>query len=133
MDRITFARRKRIPGINIVPLVDVLTVLLFFFLVTMQVKTQSILNITVPEIKTAGKNALTEEIVIAIDTEGSLFLNNQPVEKDVFDAAIKLAGEMTPEIPILLVADENVPLRFVTQVMDTCRSNRLNKIRIQAR
>ena len=31
-------RRRRGPSINIVPLVDVLTVLLFFFLVTMQFK-----------------------------------------------------------------------------------------------
>ena len=43
-------RRRRRPMINIVPLVDVLTVLLFFFLVTMQFKQVSTLNIMVPKI-----------------------------------------------------------------------------------
>ena len=38
--------RRRPPSINIVPLVDVLTVLLFFFMVTMQFKQSSTLNIT---------------------------------------------------------------------------------------
>ncbi|MGB0343892.1 MAG: ExbD/TolR family protein, partial [Coraliomargarita sp.] len=37
-------RGRRAPAINIVPLVDVLTVLVFFFMVTMQFKTMSALN-----------------------------------------------------------------------------------------
>ncbi len=50
-----------------------------------------------------------------------------------FEEAIKLAGELTPDLPILLVADEEVPLKHVTTVMDVCRSNKLNKIRLQSR
>ena len=49
-------RRQRKLYVNIVPLVDVLTVLLFFFIVTMQFKEIKVLNITMPEIKTAGIN-----------------------------------------------------------------------------
>ena len=62
--------RLRKPYVNIVPLVDVLTVLLFFFIVTMQFKQFKVLNITMPEIRTAGINQLDEQIVIAIDEIG---------------------------------------------------------------
>ncbi len=127
------SHRRRMPSINIVPLVDVLTVLLFFFMVTMQFKQISALNITVPEIKTAGKNDVKEQITIALSPEGEVYLNNQLVEMPEFEAAIKLAGELTPDLPILLVADEDVPLKHVTEVMDVCRSNKLNKIRLQSR
>jgi len=127
------SQRRRNPSINIVPLVDVLTVLLFFFMVTMQFKQISSLNITVPEIKTAGKNDVKERITIALSPNGEIYLNNQLIEMPQFEEAIKLAGELTPDLPILLVADEEVPLRFVTTVMDVCRSNRLNKIRLQSR
>ena len=127
------SHRRRMPAINIVPLVDVLTVLLFFFMVTMQFKQISSLNITVPEIKTAGKNEVKEQITIALSPEGEVYLNNQLIEMPEFEAAIKLAGEMTPDLPILLVADENVPLKHVTEVMDVCRGNKLNKIRLQSR
>lgn len=126
-------RRRRSPTINIVPLVDVLTVLLFFFLVTMQFKQVSSLNITVPKIETAGENEIAEQIVIAVSPEGELYLNDRPLMIEQLKNAIKLAGELTPEIPVLLIADENVPLKHVTEVMDICRSNQLNKIRLQSR
>ena len=126
-------RRRRSPTINIVPLVDVLTVLLFFFLVTMQFKQVSTLNITVPKIETAGENEIQERILIALGSEGQIYLNDRPLEKSQFEAAIKLAGELTPELPILLVADEDVSLKFVTEVMDVCRSNQMNTIRLQSR
>ena len=126
-------RRRRTPAINIVPLVDVLTVLLFFFLVTMQFKQVSSLNITVPKIETAGENEITEQIVIAISPEGELYLNDRRIEKAQLENAVELAGELTPEMPVLLIADEEVPLKNVTEVMDICRANQLNKIRLQSR
>jgi len=126
-------RKRRTPSINIVPLVDVLTVLLFFFLVTMQFKQVSALNITVPKIETAGENEISEKIVIAISPEGELFLNDQPLSAEQLESAMALAGELTPDKPILLIADEDVPLKNVTEVMDICRSNQLNKIRLQSR
>jgi biopolymer transport protein ExbD len=126
-------RRRRQPAINIVPLVDVLTVLLFFFLVTMQFKQVSTLNITVPKIETAGENEIREQIVIALSPEGEFYLNDRLVEKPQLEAAMKLAGELTPDMPVLLIADEEVPLKFVTEVMDVCRSHQLNKIRLQSR
>ncbi|MFO8026832.1 MAG: biopolymer transporter ExbD [Opitutales bacterium] len=126
-------RRRRTPSINIVPLVDVLTVLLFFFLVTMQFKQLSALNITVPEIETAGENEIAEQIVIAVSPEGEFYLNDRSVSREQLDEAMALAGELTPEKPVLLIADEEVPLKNVTEVMDICRSNQLNKIRLQSR
>lgn len=126
-------RRRRTPTINIVPLVDVLTVLLFFFLVTMQFKQVSSLNITVPKIETAGENEVAEQIVIAVSPEGEIYLNDRPVDKAQLRNAVELAGELTPEMPVLLIADENVPLKNVTEVMDICRSSQLNKIRLQSR
>lgn len=126
-------RKRRQPTINIVPLVDVLTVLLFFFLVTMQFKQVSALNITVPEIESAGRNEIKEQIVIAISPEGDFYLNDRQLESEQLDTALQLAGENTPNIPILLVADEAVALKYVTQVMDLCRNNQLNEIRLQSR
>jgi biopolymer transport protein ExbD len=126
-------RRRRQPTINIVPLVDVLTVLLFFFLVTMQFKQVSALNITVPKIETAGKNEIKEQIIIALSPEGAVYLNDRLIELSELKAAMQLAGETTPEMPVLLIADEEVPLKHVTEVMDVCRANRLNKIRLQSR
>ena len=126
-------RRRRQPTINIVPLVDVLTVLLFFFLVTMQFKQVSTLNITVPKIETAGKNQIKEQITVALSPEGKVYLDSQELTLKKFRGAMVIAGQLTPDMLILLIADEEVPLKYVTEVMDICRTNQLNKIRLQSR
>ncbi len=126
-------RRRQQPSINIVPLVDVLTVLLFFFLVTMQFKQLTALNILAPEIETAGENKTDLHLVIAVDPEGQFFLDAARIEPDALKAALKLASEATPDVPILLLSDESTPLKYVTQIMDLCRSNQLNTIRLQSR
>lgn len=126
-------RRRRPPTINIVPLVDVLTVLLFFFLVTMQFKQNNALNLVLPEIETAGSNQISEDLLLAISAEGELYLNNQLLEFEALTQAIQLAGELTPEIPVLIMADEAAALKHVTRVMDLCRKHQLNQIRLQSR
>ena len=126
-------RRRHKTGINIVPLVDVLMVLIFFFLMTMQFKNVEVLNITPPKIETAGSNQLTDQILIAVSPKGELYLNNQPVTEAILRNALKLAGENNADQPVLLVSDEETPLKYVTQVMDWCRGNQLNKIKLKSR
>ena len=126
-------RRRRPPTINIVPLVDVLTVLLFFFLVTMQFKQNSTLNLVLPEIETAGSNQISENLLLAISAEGELYLNHQLMEFEALAQAIQLAGQLNPEIPVLIMADEAVALKHVTRVMDLCRRHQLDQIRLQSR
>jgi biopolymer transport protein ExbD len=126
-------RRRKAPTINIVPLVDVLTVLLFFFLVTMQFKQNSTLNLVLPEIETAGSNQISENLLLAISAQGELYLNNQLLAFEALEQAIQLAGQLSPEVPVLIMADEAAALKHVTRVMDLCRQHQLNQIRLQSR
>ena len=127
------SRQRRKPSINIIPLVDVLTVLLFFFLVTMQFKSEKTLNISIPEIKTAGINQLNEKILISVDANERLYLNQEPVDLRILEEAIEINGDLNPNLPVLIMADETTELRLIAQIMDICRSHNLNKIRLQSR
>ena len=126
-------RRQRKPYVNIVPLVDVLTVLLFFFIVTMQFKQFKVLNITMPEIRTAGINQLDEQIVIAIDEIGEKFYNGIPVSIEQLNESLVTASEMKADFSVLIMADEGTELKKITEVMDLCRNNQFNQIRLQSR
>ncbi len=126
-------RRRKKPGINILPLLDVLMVILFFFLITMQFKQVRTLNLVLPEIQTAGSNLLSDKIVLSVDAEGALLYNNTPVTELQFTVSLKSAAEIGQNRQVLLLADEETPLRRVTWIMDQCRSNGLEKIRIQSR
>ena len=126
-------RRRKKPGINILPLLDVLMVILFFFLITMQFRQVRTLNLVLPEIQTAGSNLLSDKIVLSVDAEGAVLYNNTPVTELQFTVSLKSAAEIGQNRQVLLLADEETPLRKVTWIMDQCRSNGFEKIRIQSR
>ena len=76
-------RRKR-PEMNLVPLIDVLVMLIFFAFVTMQFRSASTLNITLPKVETAGKNEFRGNVTIGSGKDGDLSFNG----KDVTDAQL---------------------------------------------
>ena len=119
--------------INIVPLVDVLIVLIFFFLVSMQFRDTNALNIIVPEIETAGKNNISQAIEIAVNANNEVFFNGIRLNTDDLKRTLDLAADVSKEQTVLLIADEGSVLKSITGVMDACQEAGLEKIRLQAR
>lgn len=126
-------KKRRKTEINIVPLVDVLTVLIFFFLMTTQFRQDDVLNISVPEMRTAGQSRVQDNLIIAVTSDGRLFLNEQRISWEEMQDALRVAGSINPNQTILLVADEEAPLRHVTNIIDVSRESGLNRIRLRAR
>ena len=127
------SKSRKKPRIDVVPLIDVLMVLIIFFLVTMQFRDLRALNIKLPKIDTAGSNLMSNELIVSISQEGDFFINSKKVEFEKLAQVLK-ATSLLPQKPVILVvADENVPLRHVTQVVDLCRENSLEDFRLQAR
>ncbi|MCC5842007.1 MAG: biopolymer transporter ExbD [Opitutales bacterium] len=126
-------KRRRKPEINIIPLIDVLVVLIFFFLVSMQFRNLTLLQLTLPDIQTAGREQATEQIEIGITPAGDLFFNGQRVTEAELEARIQEVAARNRTQPVLILADEESLLRSVTFVMDTCRRAGLDRIRLQSR
>ena len=127
------SRSRKKPKIDVVPLIDVLMVLIIFFLVTMQFRDLRALNIKLPKIDTAGSNLMSNELIVSISQEGDFFINSKKVDFEKLSQALEATALLTRKPVILVVADENVPLRHVTQVVDLCRKNGLEDFRLQAR
>ena len=132
MSSIYQKRRKR-PELNLVPLIDVLVMLIFFAFVTMQFKQATTMNLTLPKVETAGKSELKDSLTISIAKDGTVDFEGQHATMETLDALIRKIGGVTKDITVVIRSDENTPLRFVTQAMDTCRKQGLNKIRLQSR
>jgi biopolymer transport protein ExbD len=118
---------------NLVPLIDVLTMLIFFSFVTMQFKSGSTLNITLPKVDTAGKNEFKGSVTIAIGKEGQMDFNGKPTTDDQLVSLLGEVRKIDRNIPVLIQADETTPLKRLAFVMDTCRKVGLNKFSLQAR
>jgi biopolymer transport protein ExbD len=126
-------RRRKRPELNLVPLIDVLVMLIFFAFVTMQFKSATTLNITVPKVQTAGQNQFTGKVEIGIDKDGKISYNGRLVELAQIQGLLEEVKRVNKDTPILVRADETSHFGIVTQIWDACRRIGLNKVVMQTR
>ncbi len=127
------ARPRRRPELNLVPLIDVLVMLIFFSFVTMQFKSATTLNITLPKVDTAGKNEFKGTVTIAIDKDGRLAFNDKRVTDDELMGLLQQVHDVDKDIPVLIKADEVTQLKKLAFVMDACQKTGLTKFSLQTR
>ena len=128
-----YQRRRKRPELNLVPLIDVLVMLIFFAFVTMQFKSATMLNITLPKIATAGKNEFKGSVTIEIDEKGELSFNGKIVSEAELMVALKQVHDINADFPVLIKADEKSQVKKLAFVMDACRQTGLNKFSLQSR
>lgn len=126
-------RRRKRPELNLVPLIDVLVLLVFFSFVTMQFRSSATLNITLPKVETAGKNEFKGPVTIGITKEGVLSFNGKDATEDQLAELLRQVRDLDKDTPVLIRADEDTPLKTVTFVMDACRKSGLTRFSLQSR
>ena len=126
-------RRRRRPEMNLLPLIDVLVMLIFFAFVTMQFRSAATLNITLPKVETAGKNEFKGTVTIGIDKDGVLTFNGERATEAELEQLLIQVRNIDRDIPVLIRADETTPLKTLAFVMDACRKTGLNKFSLQSR
>ncbi|MDB6167157.1 MAG: Biopolymer transport protein ExbD/TolR [Verrucomicrobia bacterium] len=127
-----YRKRRKRPEMNLVPLIDVLVMLIFFAFVTMQFKSAATLNITLPKVETAGKNEFRGNVTISIDKNGAMTFNGKPVTDDQIQPLLAQVHNVDKDIPVLIKADVTTQLGKVTFVWDACRKNGMMKISLQS-
>ena len=128
-----YPHRRKKREMNLLPLIDVLVMLIFFAFVTMQFRSASTLNITLPKIETAGKNEFKGSVTIAVDKTGTISFNGKIASKEQLQELLRRVRNIDRDIPVLIRADKGTPLENVTFIMDACRKNSLNKFSLQAK
>lgn len=129
-------RRRRRPEINIVPLIDVLIVLVFFFLMTMQFRTMDRLDIDLPAAEAAGRGDSLERVVIAIDAEGQFFwvdggAEPEPLTQEALKDRLRAASASAQEATYLVKADKETPVKHLTWLLDTAKQLELPRLSLQ--
>jgi biopolymer transport protein ExbD len=128
-----YQKRRKRPELNLVPLIDVLVMLIFFAFVTMQFRSATMLNITLPKISTAGKNEFKGTVTIGIDKEGLVSFNGKNVTDEELLGLLKQIHDVNKDYPVLIKADESSQVKKLAFVMDSCRQAGLSKFSLQAR
>jgi biopolymer transport protein ExbD len=115
-------RKRRAPSIIIVSLVDILTILLIFFVVsTTFKKDQPEVQINLPESKTATKApAELEHAVVTVDETDAIKLDGRPVDVDELERAVRDLSQ-TRKASLALQADRKASFGTIIKVMDALK------------
>jgi len=116
-----FERGKRIRiHLDIAPLIDIVLLLLIFFMLTSNFIMQPGIKITLPKAKTS-KPQKEENIIVFITEDNEIYLNERKISidelKDTLEEKLKKVQKKT----VILKADEKINLGLAVQVMDIAK------------
>ncbi len=122
MLNITAARRGRKASVelNIAPLIDMVFILLIFFLVTTSFVKETGLDVNRPSAKTATQKNMAN-ILIGIGQNGQIYMEKREIDIRAVRANVERALAETPESPVVIVADKESKAGIIIDVMDGCR------------
>ena len=115
-------RKRRAPSIIIVSLVDILTILLIFFVVsTTFKKEQPQVQINLPESKTATTApAELEHAIVTVDKDNNIKLDGKSVSSDELEEAVRNLPPTRKSSLVLQAADE-ASWQTIVKVMDALK------------
>lgn len=107
-------------GIDISPLIDMVFILLIFFMVTTTFDKDQKLDINRPGASSAT-TASTKSIRVAIEASGRIWLNGQETRSWVLQSRVREILDQDRKQPVLVVTDKGVPADILIEVVDQCR------------
>lgn len=111
------------PGFQITPMLDIVFLLLFFF-VTTQIFSQweTELEVKLPTAETGRiPGRLPGEVIINIKADGAMVVNGQALDQAGLEALLARVVELFPGHPVLIRADRRTAYEHVIRVLDLCR------------
>ena len=131
--------------VNLTPLIDVVCLLLIFFMVTTTFDRHARLKVSLPESSVKSTQQQDNPLVLAIDAKGNYFLNDRQIvnqQLDTLKQAIRkvltqqagaqdnVADVDYSKVSLVLRADGNAPHKSVVRAMDAASQLGLTKLSI---
>jgi len=115
--------RPEIFGFQIAPMVDILLVLLVFFIVTWNFSlSEKELDVKIPTASHAKESdAYVGQVVVNVKTDGSIVFNRQAISAEDLVAKLRELAKLYPDQAVILRGDQNANYKYIVNVLDLCR------------
>ncbi len=121
------------PEINLTSLIDVVFLLLIFFMVSTTFERQALLRLELPEASTAESENLPDVVEFIVTGDGRLFVGDQELvdaRQPTVQAAIARRFRDNPDAVLVLRADGEAPHRLVVRVLDSAAAEGIHQVSI---
>jgi biopolymer transport protein ExbD len=117
--------------VNIAPLMDMVFILLIFFIVTTSFTKETGVDVTKPKASSA-ETLEKENVLIAITKEGSIHIHERQVDLPMLGGILKRLTAEKPNRSAVIVSDRDAPTGRVVDVIDECNNAGIKKVSIAA-
>ncbi|HGX94012.1 MAG TPA: biopolymer transporter ExbD [Candidatus Tenderia sp.] len=128
--------RREEPSVNLTPLIDVVFLLLIFFMVTTTFREESEIQINLPQASNKPVEHEAQALEVTIDRDGRFFVNQQALINTQLDTLKRALRELKSDADnqsVIVSADANAPHQAVVKAMDAARQVGLTRLSIATR
>lgn len=122
-------KKSEVQNIDISPLIDVVFILLIFFMVSTTFVKDLKLDIDRPTASSASRASSTV-IRVSIDRNSDVYVDNQPVKIWAIQGKLRDLLRFSTEKSVLIVSDEGVPVKTLVNVVDECRMSGAKEVAV---
>jgi biopolymer transport protein ExbD len=110
-------------GFQIAPMVDILLVLLCFFIITWSFARKEMeLDVKVPSAQSSKEsNPVINQTVLNVKQDGSVVWNRKPTSLEELSTRLRQLANLYPDYAIILRGDERADYKHIVNVLDVCR------------
>ena len=116
------SRRSRSALVDMTPLIDVVFLLLIFFMVSTTFDRQTQLKVDLPQASAVPEEQEKKRIIeVVVDSRGHFYIDNQELvshDVETLKRALKKAAEGSLDMPVQVSSDRQAPFQAVIMVMD---------------
>ena len=119
--------------VNLTPLIDVVFLLLIFFMVSTTFDRHAKLKVQLPSAEAKMQQQTKDPVVLSIDAKGKYYINDRQVvntQLNTLKAALQKTIDNNPDITLLLRADGRTPHQSVVRAMDAASQLGITKLSI---
>ncbi|MEX0876415.1 MAG: biopolymer transporter ExbD [Phycisphaerales bacterium] len=117
--------------VNVTPMIDVVMVLIVFYLLVGQLALDRRAAINLPQTRTGAEDSQqTDPIVVGVTLDGTSTLNGRPIDPDRLGNQITGMLSAAPGTPIRVRADRRAPYSAVRPVLDDLRALGIGEVQL---
>ena len=120
-------------SINLTPLIDVVFLLLIFFMVSTSFSELTLLVVDLPQAEGTPASADTS-VLLVVDVAGNMTLDGEPVPNNVRGLSAAMGERLSgnTDIPVILSADAMTPHQYVVTAMNVAAQLNITRLTIAA-
>jgi len=124
-------RKKNESEVNLTPMLDVVFIMLIFFIVTASFVKESGIEISRPGASTATRKE-KGNILVAITANDQIWMNRRQVDPRALRANIERMHAENPQGSVIIQADVNAKTGLLVKVMDAARAAGVKSVSLAA-